>query len=415
MANDDIQDWHTRALDYHRLPKPGKISIVPTKPVNSSNDLSMAYTPGVATPCLEIKNNPSTIYDYTNKGNLVGVITDGSAVLGLGNIGAMASKPVMEGKAVLFKRFAGIDAFDIEVDASSPEAFIETVASIAPTFGGINLEDIKAPGCFYIEQRLRERVSVPLMHDDQHGTATVVCAGLHNALKLQNKKSENIKIVVIGAGAASIASLRLAQKFFNLCKEQIVIADSKGVVSAKRENLPDYKLAFAVENAPKSVAEAARGADVILGFSTANQITPEMVESMADRPIVFAMANPIPEIMPDKAKMVRDDLVIATGRSDFPNQVNNSICFPYLFRAALDLKASSFTTSMMFSAILAIADLAEKPIASEVRTQDNLEAGLGFGSDYILPKQLDPRLRSHVVSAIMDAYSEEKRMRSESD
>lgn len=405
---DPVEDWHTRSLEYHRLPRPGKISVVPTKPVSSSNDLSLAYTPGVATPCLEIKNNPATAFDYTNKGNLVGIITDGSAVLGLGNIGPLASKPVMEGKAVLFKRFAGIDAFDIEVNAPTPESFIETVANISLTFGGINLEDIRAPKCFYIEQRLRERVSVPVMHDDQWGTAVVTCAGLHNALKLQKKRPDSLRIVAIGAGAASIASLKLASEFFGLSKEQITVIDSKGVVSAKRRGLPDYKRAFAPEQAPKDLKEAAKGADVILGFSLANQITTDMVKGMAERPIIFALANPIPEIMPDKAKSVRQDLVIATGRSDFPNQVNNSICFPYLFRAALDVRATRFTQAMQFASVLAIADLAEQPIDEEVLVVDKISKDLRFGPGYILPKQFDPRLRKHVVSAIIDAHNAEK-------
>jgi len=405
-----MEDWHTKSLDYHRLPKPGKTSVVPTKPVNSSSDLSLAYTPGVATPCLEIQNNPMAAYDYTNKANLVGVITDGSALLGLGDLGPLASKPVMEGKAVLFKRFAGIDAFDIEVDAPTPEAFIDTVANIAPTFGGINLEDIRAPKCFFIERRIRDRVSIPVLHDDQHGTAAVVCAGLLNAFKLQNKRVQDVKIVVIGAGAAGIASLKLAMQFFKLSKEQITMFDSKGAISTKRDSLPDYKMPFARENPPKTPEEAAKGADAILGFSQANQITPEMVKNMNERPVIFATANPVPEIMPAKAKAVRDDLVIATGRSDFPNQVNNSICFPYLFRAALDMRARKFTQAMMFASILAIADLAEKPIDSEVRAQDRLGEDLVFGPDYLLPKQLDPRLRSHVVSAIIEAYREEREM-----
>ena len=403
---------HRRALRYHHQPVAGKIGTLLTKPAKSADDLSLAYSPGVAAPCLEIEKNPACAYDYTCKGNLVAVVSNGSAVLGLGNIGALASKPVMEGKAMLFKRFAGIDAVDIEVNAATPEAFIETVANISPTFGAINLEDIRAPECFFIEHRLRRRIDIPIMHDDQHGTAVVTCAALWNALLIQNKKPENIRVLVLGAGAAAVAVTRLAMHIFGLKKRQVLMADSKGVLSIGRGSyIESYKTPFARDTRIKTLEAAVRTADVIIGVARGDLIKPQMIKKMRDRPIIMAMSNPIPEIMPDVVKSVRADAIIATGRSDYPNQVNNSICFPYLFRAVLDLRANSFNTLMFRAAVHAIADLAREPVPADLQTElqgkgkadSGASVPLEFGADYILPKQLDPRLKETVVPAIIDA------------
>ena len=391
-----------QALEYHAKPRPGKLSVEVTKPAGSSADLALAYSPGVASPCLAIERDADLAYRYTNKGNLVGVISNGTAVLGLGNIGALASKPVMEGKAMLFKKFAGIDVFDIEVAAPTAESFIETVVNIAPTFGAINLEDVKAPECFSIEERLRERLDIPVMHDDQHGTAVVACAGLFNAMELQNKKPQDVQVVAIGAGAASVATVKLVMQFFGIKKNQVTMVDSQGVITERRTNLPAYKMAFARDTESETLADSVVGADIIIGVSKGEQLTPEMIKTLASKPIIFALANPVPEIMPDIAHAVRDDIIMATGRSDFPNQVNNSICFPYLFRAALDTRTRAFTPEMMSAAIQSIAALAREPIADEVRISDNT-GDLSFGPCYILPKQFDPRLREFVVPAIMEA------------
>ena len=395
-----------RALNYHSQPRPGKLGTQLIKSVATADDLSLAYSPGVASPCLKIEKKPEAAYDYTGKGNLVGVISNGTAVLGLGNIGALASKPVMEGKAMLFKKFADIDAYDIEIDAPSAEVFIETVANIAPTFGAINLEDISAPECFFIEHRLRRRLNIPLMHDDQHGTAVVTCAALLNALELQNKKPENVRILVLGAGAAAIAITRMAMNMFGLKKRQILMFDSKGLLTTERSpTLESYKMSFVRDTRIKTLEAAIKASDVIIGVSRGELIKPRWLKKMRERPIIMAMANPIPEIMPAAAKEVRSDVIVATGRSDLPNQVNNSVCFPYLFRAALDTRSSKFTNPMFFAAARAIAELAREPVPKEVFQASGLN-GSGkseFGPDYILPKQFDPRLRECVVPAIINA------------
>ena len=328
-----------KALVYHAKPKPGKTEVVPTKSYRTQRDLALAYSPGVAIPCKEIEKKIENVYKYTNKGNLVAVISDGTAILGLGNLGGLASKPVMEGKGVLFKRFAGIDVFDIEVDAESPQAFIDTVKRISPTFGGINLEDIKAPECFEIERVLVEQCDIPIFHDDQHGTAIIAAAGLVNALELQNKKIEDISIVCIGAGAAGVATLKLIMEM-GARKENIYVLDRNGVIHSGRTDLNQYKAAFAHETDKRTLEDALAGADVFIGVSSANLLTPEMLNLMAPNPVVFALANPDPEIRPEVAYETRDDVIVATGRSDYPNQVNNVLGFPYIFRGALDVRAT---------------------------------------------------------------------------
>ncbi len=398
-----------RALDYHRYPQPGKIATQLTKPANSQDDLSLAYSPGVASPCLEIEKNPRAVYDYTGKGNLVAVITNGTAVLGLGNIGPAASKPVMEGKAMLFKKFAGIDAFDIEINASSPEMFIETVANISPTFGAINLEDIRAPECFVIEHRLRRRLDIPVMHDDQHGTAAVTCAALRNALELQNKKPDNIRILVLGAGAAAIAITRMAIGFFKLKKRQILMFDSKGILSTNRSHkIEAHKMSFVRDTSIQTLEDAIQVSDVIIGVSGGDVIKPHMIKKMRKNPIIMAMANPIPEIMPAIAKQMRPDVIIATGRSDLPNQVNNSLCFPYLFRAALDSRTNRFSLPMYIACIKALSDLAKEPLSEELAAELNINPlHTEFGPNYILPFQIDTRLRQRIVPAIIKAINDE--------
>jgi malate dehydrogenase (oxaloacetate-decarboxylating)(NADP+) len=390
-----------KALDYHRLPKPGKLSVESSKPCSTQEDLSLAYTPGVAQPVLEIAKNPEKAYDYTNKGNLVAVITDGTAILGLGNRGPLAAKPVMEGKAVLFKQFAGIDVFDIEVDAKTPQDFINVVVAIAPTFGGINLEDIAAPHCFEIEAALKKKLDIPVFHDDQHGTATIICAGLINALHVQGKTLETAKIVCLGAGAAGIASLKLLVAM-GARKAHITLVDSKGVVHKDRTDLNSFKKGFARKTKLRSLEEAMAGADVFVGVSDANLVSPAMVKSMADRPVVFALANPNPEILPEKAMAARSDLIMATGRSDFPNQVNNVLGFPFIFRGALDARAKEITQDMLIAAVHALAELAREPVPASVLKAYKLKK-LKFGPDYILPKPFDPRLAERVPQAVAKA------------
>ncbi len=392
------------ALDYHSQPRPGKIETIPTKPYSSQQDLALAYSPGVAYPCLEIEKDPAGAYSYTNKGNLVAVISNGTAVLGLGDIGPLAGKPVMEGKALLFKIFAGLDCFDIEVNEKDPEKFISIVKAIAPTFGGINLEDIKAPECFEIERRLREELPIPVMHDDQHGTAIISAAGLLNALELQGKKIEDIKLVVNGAGAAAVSCTRLYIAM-GVKKENVVMCDSKGVISTSRKNLNSQKAEFATSRNVSTLEEAMRDADVFLGLSVADVITPEMVKSMAPRPIVFALANPNPEISYDLAMSSRDDIIFATGRSDYPNQINNVLGFPYIFRGALDSGAATINEEMKLAAVHAIARLAKRPVPAVVNAAYDMK-GMCFGKEYILPKPLDPRLLTAVAPAVAKAAME---------
>lgn len=389
------------ALRYHAEGKPGKIEVIPTKPHSTQTDLSLAYSPGVAEPCLEIEKNPLDAYEYTAKGNLVAVISNGTAVLGLGDIGPLAGKPVMEGKGLLFKIFAGIDVFDIEVNEKDPEKFIQTVKAISPTFGGINLEDIKAPECFEIETRLKNELDIPVMHDDQHGTAIISGAGLINALEIAGKKIEDVKIVVNGAGAASISCTRL-YVMLGARKENIVMCDSKGVISTSRPDLNAAKREFATDRPIKTLQEAVVGADVFLGLSVANVLTKEMVRSMNADPIVFALANPNPEISYADAMASRDDIIFATGRSDYPNQINNVLGFPYIFRGALDTHAKAINEEMKRAAVYAIADLAKEPVPDVVNAAYKLKRTT-FGRDYILPKALDPRLLTRVSCAVAKA------------
>jgi malate dehydrogenase (oxaloacetate-decarboxylating)(NADP+) len=389
------------ALDYHAKPRPGKISVELSKSTRSQRDLALAYTPGVAEPVRRIARDPQDAYKYTAKGNLVAVITDGTAVLGLGNVGPLSSKPVMEGKAVLFKHFAGIDVFDIEVHAKRPQEFIETVIRIAPTFGGINLEDIAAPHCFEIEQALIEQLDIPVFHDDQHGTAIIIAAGLLNALELQGKRLETAKIVVLGAGAAGIAAVRLLIAM-GAQRDNFLVVDRKGVIELGRKDLNPFKFGVAVSTEARTLEQAMRGADAFIGVSGPDLISPEMLASMADRPVVFAMSNPIPEIRPEVAQRVRSDLIMATGRSDYPNQVNNVLGFPFIFRGALDVRASRINEDMQIAAVYALKDLTREPVPQGVLDAYGLES-LAFGPDYILPKPLDARLREVIPPAVARA------------
>ena len=401
MDNNSIKK---RALDYHKYPKPGKTEVLPTKPYKTPEDLSLAYSPGVAYPCMEILQNPEKIDDYTDHGNLVAVISNGTAVLGLGNIGAKAAKPVMEGKALLFKIFAGLDAFDIEVDETDPQALADTIARLAPTFGGINLEDIKAPECFEVETNLRARLDIPVMHDDQHGTAIIANAALINALELQHKEIAKARIVVNGAGAAAIACARLFRQA-GVRRENIVMCDSRGVIRSGRAGLSGSKAEFSTTRDINTLDEAMKDADVFLGLSVADVLTMEMVRSMADRPIVFALANPEPEISYEKAMSARSDLIFATGRSDYPNQINNVLGFPYIFRGALDCRASEINEPMKVAAAKAIADLAHEPVPDEIARAYGAK-GLSFGPDYLLPKPFDRRLLTVVAPAVIRAAEE---------
>jgi malate dehydrogenase (oxaloacetate-decarboxylating)(NADP+) len=395
------KDMKQAALDYHALPKPGKIAVVPTKPCETQHDLSLAYTPGVAEPVRAIAADPEAAYRYTNKGNLVAVITNGTAILGLGNQGALACKPVLEGKAVLFKRFADIDVFDIEIDAPDRDEFIDTVVNIAPTFGGINLEDIAAPDCFAIEEILRARLDIPVFHDDQHGTAVIICAGLLNALELQGKKLSGAQIVLLGAGAAGLATIQLLIAL-GAKRDHILLLDSKGVIHPGRPDVNIYKRRHAQATDKRTLADAMRGADVFIGVSAANTVSPEMVKSMAAKPVVFALANPDPEIRPEIAHAARTDLIMASGRSDYPNQVNNVLGFPYIFRGALDVHANSISRAMLIAAVRALARLAHEPVPAEMLRAYGLTQ-LAFGPDYIIPKPLDPRLIHTVPPAVARA------------
>lgn len=393
-----------QALDYHEFPKPGKIKVIPTKSYSSQRDLSLAYSPGVAEPCLAIEKKKSDVYRYTNKGNLVAVISNGTAVLGLGDIGPEASKPVMEGKGLLFKIFADIDVFDIEVDAKDVNTFIETVKNIAPTFGGINLEDIKAPEAFEIEQRLKEELDIPVMHDDQHGTAIISAAALLNAVEIAGKKMEDIKIVVSGAGAAAVSCTRL-YKAFGAKTENIVMTDSKGIIRKDRDNLTSQKAEFATDRDLHTLEDAFVDADVFIGLSMGNIVNPAMLQSMASNPIVFAMANPDPEIAYDLACKTRDDIIMATGRSDHPNQVNNVLGFPFIFRGALDVRATKINEAMKMAAVKALASLAKDPVPEQVNIAYG-ETKLAFGKDYIIPKPFDPRLITKIPPAVAKAAME---------
>lgn len=393
------------ALLYHSQGKPGKIEVVPTKPYRTQTDLSLAYSPGVAEPCLEIQKNPQDAYRYTNKGNLVAVISNGTAVLGLGDIGAVSGKPVMEGKSLLFKIYAGVDAFDIEVNEKDPERFIQAVKAIAPTFGGINLEDIKAPECFEIEQRLKAELDIPVMHDDQHGTAIISAAGLINALKVAGKNIEDVRLVVNGAGAAAISCTKLYCAF-GVKHENVLMLDSKGVITADRPNLTEQKREFATSRTDvHTLEEAVRGADVFVGLSKGNVLTQDMVRSMAERPIIFALANPVPEISYEDAKAARPDVLMSTGRTDYPNQINNVIGFPYIFRGALDVAAAAINEEMKMAAVRAIADLARRPVPDIVNRAYHVR-NFTFGPDYFIPKPVDPRLITEVSMAVAKAAME---------
>ena len=389
------------ALEYHAKPRPGKISVTVTKPTATQRDLALAYTPGVAEPVRRIAADPEDAYKYTAKGNLVAVITDGTAVLGLGNVGSLAGKPVMEGKGVLFKHFADIDVFDIEVDAESPQAFIDTVKRIAPTFGGINLEDIAAPHCFEIEQTLIEALDIPVFHDDQHGTAIIISAGLMNALELQGKTLDSARIVVLGAGAAGIAAVNLLVAM-GAHQDNVLVLDRKGVIYQGREGLTAEKAAVAAVTDRRTLPDAMDGADVFIGVSGPDLVSAEMLATMAPRPIVFALSNPVPEIRPEVANTVRDDMIMATGRSDYPNQVNNVLGFPFIFRGALDVRARRINREMQIAAVHALKDLARQAVPQAVLDAYGLES-LAFGRDYILPKPLDARLRDVVPPAVAAA------------
>ena len=394
-------DFKKAALEYHAKPRPGKISVEVTKAAETSGDLTLAYSPGVAEPVREIAREPELAYRYTSKGNLVAVISDGTAILGLGNLGALASKPVMEGKGILFKKFAGIDVFDIEVEAEDTQAFIDTVVRIHKTFGGINLEDIAAPECFEIERIVKEQCDIPVFHDDQHGTAIVVAAGLLNALELQKKKISDIRVTCVGAGAAGVASIRLLIEL-GVKKDNILVLDRKGVIHSRRDDLSQFKAALAVDTDKRTLDDAIEGADVFIGVSSADMLTPEMVKKMADKPIIFALANPDPEIRPEVAREARPDAIIATGRSDFPNQVNNVLGFPYIFRGALDVRSTAINEEMKVAAVKAIASLVHEPVP-EVVEQAYGGGKLKFGPDYIIPKPNDPRLLGVVSAAVARA------------
>ncbi|MEE3694803.1 malic enzyme-like NAD(P)-binding protein [Campylobacter sp. CLAX-22107-21] len=389
-----------KALDYHI---DGKIEINVKKPCVSAEDLSLAYSPGVAEPCMEISANNELAYKYTNKGNLVAVITDSTAVLGLGDIGAIAGKPVMEGKSVLFKKFANVDAFDIELDEKDPDKIVEICKALAPTFGGINLEDIAAPKCFYIEKKLQESVNIPVMHDDQHGTAIITTAGLLNALEINGKDISKIKVVVSGSGAAGIACAKMYQ---SVGVKNIIMCDSKGVIHSKRDDLTEQKMEFAIDTDDRTLGDALSGADMFLGLSKAKLLTPDMVKSMANNPIIFALANPEPEIRPEIAHEIRDDIIIGTGRSDYPNQVNNVLGFPFIFRGALDVRATKITENMKIAAAQALAKLAKESVPSEVCKAYGVDE-IKFGKDYIIPKPFDPRVLLVVAPAVAKAAVED--------
>lgn len=395
------KDFKQAALDYHEFPRPGKVEVSLTKPAETQHDLALAYSPGVAEPVKAIAENPDNAYRYTGKGNLVAVISDGTAILGLGDLGPLASKPVMEGKGLLFKRFAGVNAIDIEVTSKTAEDFIETVANIAITFGGINLEDIKAPECFEIEKALIERCDIPVFHDDQHGTAIVTAAGMINALEIQGKKIEEAKVVCLGAGAAAIACMRLLVSC-GAKRENIFMLDRKGVIYKGRDGINKYKAEFANDTDKRSLADACTDADVFVGLSGADLLSPDVLKAMAPNPVIFACSNPDPEIKPELAHAVRDDIIMATGRSDYPNQVNNVLGFPFIFRGALDVRAKVINEEMKVAAVNALAALAKEPVPADVLRAYGLEA-LSFGREYIIPKPMDIRLLGQVSAAVAKA------------
>lgn len=396
-----MSDFRQQALDYHAKPTPGKIGVQITKPAETVHDLALAYSPGVAEPVREIAIDPNMAYKYTAKGNLVAVITNGTAILGLGNLGPLASKPVMEGKSLLFKRFAGLDSIDIEVSHKTTEEFINTVANIADTFGGINLEDIKAPECFEIEQELIKRCKVPVFHDDQHGTAIVTAAGMLNALEIQGKNLADVTIVCMGAGAAAIACMELLIKC-GAQRERIYMLDTKGVIHTRRDDLTKHKQLFANNTDKRTLEDALAGADVFVGVSGPDVLPPHALKLMAVNPVIFACSNPDPEIKPELAHAIRDDLIMATGRSDYPNQVNNVLCFPFIFRGALDVRASVINDEMKIAAVDAIRAIAKEPVSAEVLKASNVDF-LSFGKTYIIPKPMDPRLLRRVATAVAQA------------
>ncbi|KDM90619.1 malic enzyme-like NAD(P)-binding protein [Photobacterium galatheae] len=398
------EDFRQQALHYHAYPVPGKISVELSKPANTVEDLALAYSPGVAEPVREIAQNAENVYKYTGKGNMVAVITNGTAILGLGNLGPLASKPVMEGKALLFKRFAGLDSIDIEVKHRTIDEFVDTVANIADTFGGINLEDIKAPDCFEIEKRLIERCQVPVFHDDQHGTAIVTAAGMLNALELQGKDINEAVIVCLGAGAAAVACMELLIKC-GAQREKIYMLDRKGVIHTRRDDINEYKQLFANNTDKRTLEDVIEGADIFVGVSGPDLLSADALKLMAEKPIVFACSNPDPEIKPELAHAVRDDLIMGTGRSDYPNQVNNVICFPFIFRGALDVRASEINDEMKLAAVHAIRELAKEKVPAEVAKAAGVEK-LEFGPDYIIPKPMDPRLLPRVAKAVAVAAVE---------
>ncbi|MCU8408308.1 malate dehydrogenase [Vibrio vulnificus] len=407
MSDDNSQQMtpeevlRQQALDYHALPTAGKIAVALTKPAETAKDLALAYSPGVAEPVREIAQNPDNVYKYTSKGNMVAVISNGTAILGLGNLGPLASKPVMEGKALLFKRFAGLDSIDIEVKHRTIDEFVDTVANIADTFGGINLEDIKAPDCFEIEKRLIERCDVPVFHDDQHGTAIVTAAGMLNAIELQGKKLNECIIVCLGAGAAAVACMELLIKC-GAMREKIYMLDRKGVIHTRRDDLNEYKQLFANNTDKRTLEDVISGADLFLGVSGPNLMPAEALKLMADKPVVFACSNPDPEIKPELAHEVRSDLIMGTGRSDYPNQVNNVLCFPFIFRGALDVRASEINDEMKLAAVEAIRQLAKEPVPEAVLKAAGVES-LSFGPQYIIPKPMDSRLLPRVAKAVAQA------------
>lgn len=397
MSKFNVQE----ALDYHSKGRPGKLEVIPTKPYKSQGDLTNAYTPGVAEPCKHIEKNPEDVFKYTAKGNLVAVISDGTAVLGLGDIGPLASKPVMEGKGLLFKVFADIDVFDIEIDTKDIDKLVETIKLISPTFGGINLEDIKAPGCFELERRLKEELDIPVMHDDQHGTAIISGGGLINALEIADKNIEDVRVIFNGAGAAAISCARLYVAL-GAKKENIIMFDSKGVLREDREDLNKYKREFTTKENIQTLEEAIKDADVFVGLSKGNVVSQQMIKSMASKPIVFAMANPDPEITYNDAIAARDDVIMATGRSDYPNQINNVLGFPFIFRGAMDVRASDINEEMKMAAAQALAELAKQPVPKYVLKAYNLD-NLEFGKNYIIPKPLDLRVIVHEAPAVAKA------------